>query len=211
MIITRIQRKRGKKPRYVISLDGQPGLEVSDWTLGKFGLRAGDDIDGDVVDGIKTAESDIQAKNTAINFLSYRPRSGKEIVDHLIKKGFRREIGSRVVQHLHALGMIDDEKFAYAFARDRMRKKPVGEALLRKELGSKGITGATAEKVLLEILPPAIQQEAALRAVQKKLRTLQSRKSKHDTDTKKKRLLDFLLRRGFPYEIALKTIHRTLD
>jgi len=70
-----------------VHLDGVPALELSDWTIGKYGLRTGDDLDEHTVDKIKSTEAETQAKNIAINYLSYRQRSSKEIIDHLIKKG----------------------------------------------------------------------------------------------------------------------------
>jgi regulatory protein len=211
LIITKIKRLRGKRQRYSVYLDDVPSLELSDWTIGKCGLRTGDDLDEQTVDKIKSTEAETQAKNNAINYLSYRQRSSKEIIDHLIKKGFTRECAEDVTRQLQSARMVNDLEFAYAFIRDRLKRKPTGQALLRMQLLAKGITSTTADMVISELVSPQSQQTSALQAAKRKIQLTQYSKKSSDEEKRKKRLLDFLLRRGFSYEIALKTIRTTLD
>ncbi len=211
MIITKIQRLRGKRFRYSVHLDDAPALELSDWTLGRFGLRTGDDLDEETLERLKTTEAETQAKNIAINYLSYRPRSSKEVLDHLVKKGFAGECAEKVLQQLRQLKMIDDLGFAFAFARDTLKRKPTGQTLLRQKLIVKGISSSAIETVLAELVSPQSQHAAALQAIKRKIQLTHNSLAKLDADKRKKRLLDFLLRRGFSYEIALKALRTTLD
>lgn len=211
MIITKIKRIRGKRSLYGIYIDGSPALELSDWTIGKFGLRTGDDLDEKTIDILKTTEAETRAKNIAINYLSYRPRSSKEVIVHLMKKGFEPECAESVTLHLQSLKMIDDNQFAYAFVRDRLKRKPTGQALLRQQLLIKGIPSSMAEKVLAELVSLQSQQASALQAAKRKIQLTQHLKKNIDSEKRKKRILDFLLRRGFSYEIAIKTVRATLD
>ena len=211
MIITKIKRIRGKRTQYSVYLDGATALELSDWTIGKFGLRTGDDLDEQTVDTLKSAEAETRAKNIAINYLSYRPRSSKEVIFHLSKKGFEHECAENVARHLQSVKMVDDDRFARTFVRDRLKRKPTGQALLRQQLLAKGIPPAMADEVLAEFISPQSQQASALLAAKRKIQSTQHVIKKIDADKRKKRILDFLLRRGFSYEIALKTIRTTLD
>lgn len=211
MIVTKIQRLRGQRPRYSVHLDGKPELELSDWTLGKFGLRNGDDVDEETLGHIRSTETEIQAKNIAVNYISYRPRSSKEVIDHLLKKGIKRNCAQQVAKQLQSVKMIDDLKFAQVFVRDRLKRKPIGQALLRQQLLGKGIASSILDKVLDEQLTPQNQQASALIAAKRKLEMTQHSRKTIDADKRKKQILDFLLRRGFSYEIALKTIRATLD
>ena len=211
MIITKIRRLRGRRQRYSVHIDGVPTLELSDWTIGKHGLHTGDDIDEYTIDKIKSTETETQAKNNAINYLSYRQRSSKEILDHLIKKGFDRECAENVTRQLQSAHMINDLEFAYAFVRDRLKRKPTGQALLRMQLIAKGITSSMADMVLAELISQQSQQASALQAAKRKMQLAQYSKRNLDKEKRKNRLLDFLLRRGFSYEIALKTIRITMD
>lgn len=211
MIITKIKRLRGKRQRYSVHLDGVPTLELSDWTIGKCGLRTGDDLDEQTIDKIKSTEAETQAKNIAINYLSYRQRSSKEMIDHLTKKGFARKCAEDVTHQLQSARMVNDLEFARAFVRDRVKRKPTGQALLRMQLIAKGISSAMTDMVLAELISPQNQQASALDAAKRKIRLMHHAKKDLGDEKRKKRLLDFLLRRGFSYDIAIKTIHSTLD
>jgi SOS response regulatory protein OraA/RecX len=95
--------------------------------------------------------------------------------------------------------------------RDRLKRKPTGHALLRQQLLAKGISSAMADKVLTELVSPQSQQASALEAAKRKIQLTQHLTKKINAEKRKKRILDFLLRRGFSYEIAMKTIRTTLD
>ena len=211
MIITKIKRLRGRRQRYSVQLDGVPTLELSDLTIGKCGLRTGAELDEQTIGKIKSIEAETQAKNIAINYLSYRQRSSKEIIDHLTKKGFERECAEDVTQQLQSARMVNDLEFAHIFVRDRLKRKPTGQALLRAQLLAKGITSSMADMVLAELISPQNQQASALQAAKHKIQLTQYSKRIIDKEKRKKRLLDFLLRRGFSYEIAMNAIRTTLD
>ena len=210
MIITKIKRLRGKKPRYTVLLDTAPSIELSDWTIGKFGLRTGDDLDEQTIQKIQKAENETRAKNLAINFLSYRPRSSKEVIDHLLKKRFNRECSMDVAEQLKSTGMVNDKNFAALFVRDRILRKPIGERLLRQQLLAKGIGPEDVDLVLGEFVSDKSQYDAALQAAKKKMKLSRSSLKRLDAEKRKKRVLDFLLRRGFSFEIALKALRSTI-
>ena len=210
MIITKIQRLRGKRPRYCIHLDDSPALELSDWTIGKYGLRKGDEIDDATLAKVAKAETETRAKNIAINYLSYRQRSSKEIRDHLTRKGFDRDACEKVVRDLQSVGLVNDREFARSFIKDRMLRKPSGLALLRQQLMAKGIASEAAAEVLEELVSPQHQQKAAVELLKRRMRLAHRSLSKLDEEKRKKRLIDFLLRRGFSYDITIKTIRTTL-
>jgi regulatory protein len=210
LIITKIKRLRGRRQRYSVYLDGVPTLELSDWTIGKCGLHTGDDLDEHTIEKIKSTEAETQAKNIAINYLSYRQRSSKEIIEHLTKKGFTRDCADDVTRQLQSVRMVDDLEFARAFVRDRLKRKPTGQALLRMQLIAKGIPSSMTDMVLAELISQQNQQASALDAAKRKMRLMHYSKKDLGEEKRKKRLLDFLLRRGFSYEIAIQTVRTTL-
>jgi regulatory protein len=211
LIITKIKRLRGKRQLYSLHLDGVPALELSDWTIGKCGLHTGDDLDELTINKIKSTEAETRAKNIAINYLSYRQRSSKEIIEHLTKKGFARDCAEDVTRQLTSVRMVNDLEFARAFVRDRLKRKPTGQALLRMQLIAKGISSSMTDMVLTELISPQSQQASAFQAAKRKIRLMHNSKRDLGEEKRKKRLLDFLLRRGFSYEIALQTIRTALD
>lgn len=210
MVITKIKSIRGRRPRYCVYIDNRETLELSDWIIGKYGLRVGDEITDDKIIEINNAELKYQAKNVAINYLSYRARSAKEVMNHLIKKGFTQECANDVTNNLVEMGMIDDDKFAFKFIQDRLKRKHIGIILLKQQLIAKGISAKAADKIINELVTPNDQQDIALKTVKQKLQLLKKSKRKMDTEKIRARLLNFLIQRGFSYEIAIRTLNNVL-
>ncbi len=153
--------------------------------------------------------------NASFRFLSFRPRSTKEIGDFLHKKTqamyVNPEVLKKVTDRLIELGYVDDAKFAAWWIGARQKTKPKGMRLIRLELKKKGIASETIETVLgsdqsgdnregVDLIP---EEELATRAIQKK-REVWKRLPKLE---QKKKIYDFLGRRGFTYG----TIGRIID
>lgn len=185
-------------------IDDNELLEISSFTLGKFGLRKGDEISAEEIRLIKTAEEEASAKNIAINYLSYRIRSSKEVLDHLISKGIDRNCAENIVSGLQSSMMINDLKFANAFVKDKLKRKPIGVALLRQQLLAKGISRKNIDIVFNELITTKNQETAAALAIKRKLSSIKY--LKREPEKRKKYLMDFLFRRGFSHEIVIRII-----
>jgi regulatory protein len=210
LIITKILRHSRHRNRYNIYLDGTLAFDVSDEVLQKFDLRLDQRIDDAVVERVATAEAEHRARQNAFRYISYRPRSAKEVTDHLVKKGFTRELAQKVTRHLQQLKYIDDTEFAHAFVRDRLKRRPSGYSMLRHLLIIKGISPATVEKVLKEYVSDDKQLEAALQLARKRLESKTGESRSARSLKQQTRLFNYLLRRGFSAEIAQKTVHSLL-
>lgn len=187
-------------------VDGAFGFDVSDEVLVKFALHTGDSLDAEKVEQIVTSEGAYRAQQIAVNYISYRPRSTKEVVTHLRRKGFSIELARKVAQHLQKKEMIDDAKFAGMFVRDKLRRKPIGTAMLRQLLLGRGIAPQIIERTLNETVTEEDQQRAAEELAQKRLTLSRNTSVRLDATKRKRRLFEYLLRRGFSSDIATKTI-----
>ena len=78
------------------------------------------------------------------------------------------------------------------------------------QLLAKGIPSSMTDMVLAELISPQNQQASALDAAKRKIRLMLYSKKDLGEEKRKKRLLDFLLRRGFSYDIARDTVRTTL-
>ncbi len=133
--------------------------------------------------------------NAAFRFLSFRPRSSKEVKEFLQKKTKTASVVDCVMDRLVELGYIDDNKFAAWWIESRQKTKPKGMRLIKFELKQKGVdTEAVVE------MP---EDEVARRAIQRKLEIWKKLPKREQ----KKKLFDFLARRGFRYN----TIARVID
>ena len=138
------------------------------------------------------------AKEKALKLLAKRPRSEKEIKQKLRQKGFTEKIIWEVISDLKKVDLINDEKFAESWASTRLSSKPMGKLLLKQELFRKGIKKEIIEDLIERSFEEDKEIELAKKLLEKKRKFL---RNLEDVKTKK-RLMNFLLRRGFSYHIV---------
>ena len=118
------------------------------------------------------------AQNFALNYLSYRPRSRKEVYERLRRKGYAESIVREVVEYLTERHYLDDRKFAYDWADFLVNHKIVGRLFLRRELRLKGVLEDIIEEVIQDIyVSEDWEKELALQLVQKRIHRYQERLS----------------------------------
>lgn len=205
MLITKIERSRRERGRYDVYIDQKPSLRISDTLLVKWGIFAGMEIDEATFEKLSSAEKRESAYQQALNFVSYRPRSSREVLDKLARKSFDRDVAVQVVDLLKDQHLLNDVEFARMFVRDRLKGKPMGRSLLRKKLMDKGISFQLSDRVLKEYVTDEDEEAAAKALLTRKLKASAARFSKLDALTRQKRLMEYLVQRGFSFEIASKT------
>jgi regulatory protein len=143
-----------------------------------------------------------RAIDAALNFLSYRQRTGREVRRKLVERGFSPEVIEAALARLAAVRLVDDEAFVAAYVRDRIAHRPMGVRRMIQELYLKGIAREVALPVIEETLREEETDERTLaeRVVAKKRRTLKSRPQ--DERVLRRRLRDHLIRRGFDTRVA---------
>ncbi|MCL4353865.1 RecX family transcriptional regulator [Patescibacteria group bacterium] len=77
--------------------------------------------------------------NRVLHFLSFRPRSEKEIKDYLNKKKVEPSIVEKVINNLKEHRFINDIEFASWWIDQRTRVKPRAWKIIQYELKQKGI------------------------------------------------------------------------
>ncbi len=211
MVITKIEPQKKNSLRVSIYLDDKYAFGIHDETLLKFGLRRNDQLDEKKIEEITAFEEVLNVREKAMRFLSYRARSEKEIRDKLKKKKFSEELIDTVIQKLQLAGLINDLEFGRMFARDKMGKKPMGRIMLKQELLRKGITNHLIEQILSEVYPNHGEDEFALTLARKRLQRYKSSFAKLDTFKRKKKLADYLARRGFDWDTISKVVGTLLN
>ena len=193
MLITDIARQK-RRPRVDIFVDGRLALSLGLTLVAQAGLHRGDVVTAERLEALRQADERQQARDAALRLLAYRPRSEAELRTRLARRGLPPGIVEEAMEHLREQGLLDDDAFARYWVEARQRSSPRGRRLLRRELLAKGIAAETAH----EAVAVAAEEEAARRAAEKKARSLHNL----DHPTFRRRLGQFLLRRGFPYDTA---------
>ncbi|HEX7066436.1 MAG TPA: recombination regulator RecX [Bacillales bacterium] len=199
-VITRIAVQKKNKGRFNIFLDRGHGEEfgfgVSEDVLVAFALSKGQEIDEAELKKIIFEDEIKVAFNLALNYLSYRMRSVKEIKDYLRKKETVPEVIDKVLERLEHHQYIDDREFAKSFVRSRKRSSTKGPGAIYQELRQKGV--AEGEIMLaLEEYPPEEQADTAVKFAAKQSR--QHRK-KSNADMKRS-IAQTLAGKGFDREV----------
>jgi regulatory protein len=197
--ITALERQPRRR-NFELQIDGQPAITISQDICVQFGLRAGDEISDERLSAVREAEERHKAMKSALRLLSYRPRSEREIRDRLARKGIRPEIRDATVSRLRETGLIDDEAYARTFVESRDRTSPRARRLIAAELRTKGVGRHVVEEATAEVDDRA----AAYRAAARRARSL----TRVSFAEFRRRLGDFLVRRGFDYETAEDTVSR---
>ncbi len=200
MIITKIERQRKNKTRYSIFVDDKYAFSVSEDVYVRFILHNGQELTETERVQIENAEAESSVRKIALRYRSYRPRSKKEILDFLQKKGFDDSHIHLALVFLDEMKLLNDSEFARMFCRDRIQLKPVGKSSMKHLLYKKGIDKQTVENILPEFYTEESENILAIKEAERKLKRVKSL----PLITQKKRIFEHLVRRGYDTSLSLK-------
>lgn len=194
MIITKISPAVKTPGRYNIFVDGKYSFSLDELQLIQTGIKKGQEIDKTELSKLRS-ESDF-GKNyiRALDLISRRPRSIKEIRDYGFRKQWLPENTDRVIERLVDHGYLNDNAFAKMYARSRMSQNRYSLKRIRLDLRNKGISGDIIDQVLADTNNDTTALD---RLVAKKY-------SRYD-ETK---LKAYLARNGFRYDDINSAIER---
>lgn len=207
MVITRIERQKKNPRRYSIYVDEEFAVGVDRNVIIDQGLRKGDAIDDKLLTELQTADELIRGHQVALRFLSYRPRSETEIRKRLERDTFRPETIEHIIAQLYAEGQLDDKRFAEMYAQSKMLKKPIGAVRLRRELKQKGIS----DTIIRHVEQAFCDYETELNNAQQLAKKKLAKERTKDPIKRKRRLADFLVRRGFGWDVVSVVVEEFLD
>lgn len=145
------------------------------------------------------------AHGVALNALSSRAKSRRELETQLAKRGVADETIKLVLDRLADVGLIDDREFARVWSQSRTRTKGLSRRVLAQELRTKGIDQAITDEVLAGISPED-EYEAALGVATKKARSVMNL----PREVRVRRIFDLLARKGFSSSISAQIIKDVL-
>lgn len=199
--ITAIEPQKRQKNRRSIYVNDRFVAGVDEAVALELGLKVGMPVDGDWLAEVLRAEELRKAREAALTLLDYRARTGKELERRLLLKGYSEETVAHVIEKLKSADFINDERFTTDWVASRIGNRPMGRSRMMWELRKKGIDPETVDQAL-EQVDDDKETQMAFTLAEKKL----GGKSLTDPETKR-RLADFLRRRGFHWEV----ISRVLD
>lgn len=197
--ITAIRSGKGRRKRVRLYLDGKPALSLDGEMAVNEGLKVGQELSGEQIEALTRVDLSQRCLNAAIHFLSYRPRSEHEVRQRLHRRGFDSTNIENTVAKLKEQGLIDDQAFARFWKDNRDSFSPRGKYLIRLELKQKGVSGD-----IIGGMDATDDSTNAYRAAVEKARRL----SRSDYQSFRRKLGEYLRRRGFGYELINRTIEQ---
>lgn len=216
--ITALKRSP-RRERVRIYVDGAdvPTAELALDLVLRAGLAPGDPLDEATLEPLLREDETFRARDAALNLLSHRPRSRVELRRRLAGRDFSPGVIDGTVQWLEERGYLDDDAFADAFVRDRLRLRPRGRVGLLNELRRKGVDERTAAASVDRVLEQAGVDEIALAVdaaaawARKNATTLRkAARSREDRQRARRRLYAHLARRGFAPDAVRAGVDRAL-
>jgi len=199
--ITALKVQKNNPERVSIFIDGEFAFGVTLDVAAR--LRKGQPLsDGEIAELRANDEVD-KAYHAALHYLATRPRSRAEVVRRLTEKGHAAEAIDAALTRLETRNYVDDAAFAAFWVENRSQFRPRSAAAITHELRQKGVERETIRAALTDI----DEESAAWTAVERPLerwRTL----PKAELEQK---ILSFLARRGFGFEIARKIARRAWE
>lgn len=149
----------------------------------------------------------IDAKQRAVAFASYKPRTETQVRRKLQEVGFSTREQDLAIQYLKEFDYLNDAEYARMFVKDFLLRKPSSASRVKMELRKRGITELEAQEAIEQFFPKDDTSELALKAAQKKLRSVTHK----PIEKQKTALIGYLQRQGFSWDIIKDILSKTLD
>ena len=189
MIITKISPAVKTAGRYNIFIDDIYSFSLDELQLVHSGFKKGQEISEEQLDEYKL-ESDF-GKNyiRAVDLISRRFRSEREIRDYSFRKQWDQDITQKVVDRLYKFGYLNDERFAETFIRSRALMRNNSKRKMILELRKKGVDQDIIDRALNS--SDEYDEHVALKKM------ITKKRGSYDDERK---LIAYLARQGFRYD-----------
>jgi regulatory protein len=199
-VITKLTTARSRDKKINIYLDGKYAFSLPAKEVNRAGLRTLQELSESQVAELTAADKYRRCYHAALSFVSYKPRSEYEVRQKLRQRRFDSPDIEKTVTSLKDQGLIDDESFARFWKENRQDCSPRSRWLTGMELKRKGIDEDLIVRTVDDVDD---EQNAYLAAINKVRRT-----SPDDYQVFRRKLGDFLRRRGFGYDVINVTIEK---
>jgi len=196
--ITAIVSQKGDQDRVNIHLDGQYAFGLA--KIIAAWLKVGQELSEEKIASLQSDDARERAYQQALLFLSYRTRSESEIRQNLRKHELPEDVIEYTLARLRENRLADDDQFARAWVENRSTFRPRSRRALQVELRQKGLSDEAAQSALAAVDDEALAYEAGLKKVHR-FRDL-------ERDEFRRKLSEFLARRGFPYSVIASVVPR---
>lgn len=189
MLITKISQQVKNPDRANIFVDGKYSFSLNLNQVLETKIKVNLELNDADLKKLKKLSDDGKLKMRALEWLTLRPHSKKELTDYLKRKKLDKEQIEIFVKDFQKMGYQNDENFTKWWVDQRLNKQK-SFRFIRQELISKGIPREQTDEILGEF---------SEKELLKKLIIKKRKLTKYQDD---KKLNEYLLRQGFNYSLV---------
>jgi regulatory protein len=194
-----VRPSRWAPSTWVVQLEGRrQRLILEEETILRWGIKPGTELGQQTLRELQSLSKNTRLKEIAYRLLAWRPRSRTELEQRLLKAGGSPEAVHTLLDSLQQQGLVDDTAFANYWIQSRLEFRPRSRRELEAELRSKGLQG----KEVRELIERVPEEQLCAQVAMKKARAIHFLPRPEF----RRRLLQYLLRRGFEYQTADRAV-----
>lgn len=141
-----------------------------------------------------------------LHYCKYQERCHSDVRNKLYELGFSTSEVEEQIANLIETGILNEERYARAFARGKFRMKQWGKEKIKQQLKAKKISDYCINKGLMEI-----DQEEYDQTLQKiSARKLEEIKNDRSEWSRKSKLYRFLIQKGYEKDIVTDIVNNSI-
>ena len=196
--ITKLTVQRNDQQRISIFLDGDYAFGLAR-AVGER-LRIGQTLTLSEIDSLLSDDLNETIRKRALNFLSRRARTEKELRNELLKDGYEETRIDSIIAELKNSHLLDDQEFSSNWVENRNSLHPRSQRLIALELRQKGIT----EEIIQDSLRNVDDDQTAYHLGSRYSRRLAGL----EWPVFRKRLSNHLASKGYDYGTINRVVHQ---
>lgn len=204
--ITDIKPQQRDKSRRSIFVDGEYCCGVGDIVIAQKRIKIGQEISVAELKELVREEEERSAFDRALTYLTYRPRTRKELTKYLTDKGFETEIISVTLSKLERYRYVDDAAFGRQWVDERSRQVNRGARMIRQELKQKGLSEEEVAAAM-DRVDPELELEKAVKLAEKYARRCEG----EPVYKRRGKMSQALARRGYEWDVIEQAVNRVLS
>ena len=194
--------KLTKKNKYNVYLSNGEVLTLDERVITSNELLLKKELNKELYDKVVSENKVYEMMDIAIKYIGVRLRSIKEIKDYLRKKYEETEWIEVVINKLIDLGYLDDNKFAKAFIKDKLKFTSMGDYKIKLELEHLGVSYDIIDENIFMIDEQEIEDKIK-KQIDKMIRT----NRKYEGNMLKNKVYTHLVSAGFTKEKVIRVLN----
>ena len=215
MKITLVEPQKKNSKRFNIFLDGVFVFGADEDLVVDYRLIIGKEITPSDLEKLLKGSEIGKLMERMYRLFNIRQRSEKEVREYIRNLSFKRKLKDReeisefatnsLIEKLQKKGMLNDLEFARSWMEARGKKFGINR--IKQELYKKGINREIIEEVMNSEFRVQNSETVAENQLERKLERWKNLKPMEF----RKKAFDFLLRRGFEYEIVKNIVEKIME